>query len=300
MSKKNISEGEDQIDSENANKNTTANTNVNTNTNTLLTYLQDSKDQMWITLYIETCKNFQYPKCPQLQTSQGIVNDANRKRILGEIGDDEEKQTPKKQESSNKNKDNQNNREKNKDKDKKKRKKTNTPKKGSNSTSASKKIVFNSSSTSTSSTSTPSLLSSSSTTISSINLSTIHQSNPKIDFKKNKKTIPTLPTSNNSDRGWWNQIESFSIFENEEEGNDDGEDENNHVTYGDVDVDVDDEDVCSESNPEENDGDDVEDDNNNNEDNNDDNNEDDDDEEEGEGEENIDMFVSNQSRNEWI
>lgn len=51
---------------------------------TLASFLSPSKEQFWLHLYIQTCKEFTYPKCPQLQTSQALVNNANRKRALNE------------------------------------------------------------------------------------------------------------------------------------------------------------------------------------------------------------------------
>lgn len=53
----------------------------------LATYLKHSKDQLWMNLYLHTCEEFTYPKCPQLKTSQGIVNSANRKRMVNEGSD---------------------------------------------------------------------------------------------------------------------------------------------------------------------------------------------------------------------
>lgn len=54
-------------------------------------YLEQSKDHMWVSMYRDACQTFTYPKCPQLLTSQGLLNSANRKRVLPEASDPSEK-----------------------------------------------------------------------------------------------------------------------------------------------------------------------------------------------------------------
>jgi hypothetical protein len=49
-------------------------------------FLEQSRDLLWVNLYRKACESFTYPKCPQLQTSQGLVNIANRKRALPNAG----------------------------------------------------------------------------------------------------------------------------------------------------------------------------------------------------------------------
>jgi hypothetical protein len=58
---------------------------------TLERYLDQSKDLLWVNMYRKACEGFTYPKCPQLLTSQGLVNSANRKRALPDGAEPSEK-----------------------------------------------------------------------------------------------------------------------------------------------------------------------------------------------------------------
>jgi hypothetical protein len=51
---------------------------------TLAAFLEESREQRWLERYSRACEQFTYPKCPQLQTSQGMVNIAKRKRDQNE------------------------------------------------------------------------------------------------------------------------------------------------------------------------------------------------------------------------
>jgi hypothetical protein len=55
---------------------------------TLAAYLEEAREQRWLERYYQACEHFTYPKCPQLQTSQGMVNNAKRKRVLNADSED--------------------------------------------------------------------------------------------------------------------------------------------------------------------------------------------------------------------